>query len=267
MHRKHSILRRVRRIRRRTLTIVAAVVVILSGGAVFANAYLGGSNPRSDSFHEYAWHYVCKGGGAGARAEIYFVGSVNDCKPGELAMAIPGGRTIDKLRNEIESIPKGEKGDQGEPGEPGPAGPEGPAGPQGEAGAPGEQGPAGEPGADGQDGVSGYEIDGFYTTGSLNPNAGDPIPAGATWEVRTAQCPDGKYAIGGGFSGSGGAGDTGTGDSTLAAKASYATGLVPIDGDLEGSVRATSWSVAFANPGTTEQVGRVWVTCASIAAE
>ena len=114
-------------------------------------------------------------------------------------------------------------------------------------------------------GVPGYEVDGFYTTAGPSPNAGEPIPAGADWEVRTAQCAEGKHAIGGGFSGSGGtAEDAGGPDTTLVAKASYASGLEPIKDDPEGSVKATSWSVAFANTGDTAQVGRVWVICASV---
>lgn len=128
----------------------------------------------------------------------------------------------------------------------------------------GAAGKDGAPGKDGKDGVSGYEVDGFYTLGDGADQAGQPIAGNAKWAVRTAHCADGKYAVGGGGSGTGGADDTGTKDSTLIAKASYPSGVKAIDGDPEGSARATSWSVAFENTGDAEQVGRVYVVCAAL---
>ena len=78
--------------------------------------------------------------------------------------------------------PKGDQGDQGVQGEQGPRGDRGPQGSTGDQGVPGIQGPKGD------DGVSGLE----YHSATTN------VPAHSSGFAR-AGCPDGKFAVGGGY--------------------------------------------------------------------
>jgi hypothetical protein len=125
------------------------------------------------------------------------------------------------------------------------------------AGEDGAEGPKGEPGDDGQDGVSGLETDGFYTRN----DGGGLGPAVQPGEVKqlTTTCAEGKYVLSGGF---------GNGNSTpghdLIIRESHPSGFEAIEGDPQGSVRATSWSVTFENETDTAQHAQVFVTCAEI---
>jgi len=104
---------------------------------------------------------------------------------------------IDKLRDDIKTIPAGPAGSAGPPGPPGSSGakgdtgamgPAGSSGPRGEAGSRGAMGPAGSPGAKGDTGAMG-------PAGSMGPrgSAGPAGPAGSmdpVWYTRIAQKAD-----------------------------------------------------------------------------
>jgi hypothetical protein len=125
-------------------------------------------------------------------------------KAGSLFPLGKGGRFPDRVIPTLTGL-EGQKGDKGDTGatgakgSPGPAGPpgpqgvkgdsglngaQGPQGPAGPGGPPGTQGPPGQPGANGAPGMSGYEIKVGDTPSSSGP--------------ATADCPEGKKAVGGG---------------------------------------------------------------------
>lgn len=114
----------------------------------------------------------------------------------------------------------------------------------------------GEPGADGQDGVSELETDGFYES--------IPATAEGEYEVVTAECAEGKYAIGGGFSPEDGFPFEDV--TVIASRPSTVEGQYEvIEGDEQGSIRSTAWELWIQNEtGETRNV-RPWVTCAAIA--
>lgn len=77
----------------------------------------------------------------------------------------------------------------------GPAGPQGPRGPRGQKGEKGQKGQTGARGPAGAPGVSGYEIVNQTFAGVPVPNSGG---SRGLSEMKTAGCPSGKRAIGGG---------------------------------------------------------------------
>ena len=90
--------------------------------------------------------------------------------------------------------PQGPKGDQGDPGTPGPQGATGPQGEQGIPGAPGEKGEKGERGDKGDKGDPGGGVSGYQLVTTSTNLPADGYAHGMT------NCPDGKKAIGGGYS-------------------------------------------------------------------
>jgi hypothetical protein len=132
---------------------------------------------------------------------------------------------------------------------------------QGENGAQGPQGPKGEPGVDGKDGVSNLTTGAHYKTTWAAGQPGETI----------TECPEGAYAIGGGFStfvGFHGMHDGydlgGTNeDIQVTVSAPYFKGdYVPVNDG--GAFRADQWVVRGYNNGTTDQVVRAWVICAKV---
>lgn len=85
--------------------------------------------------------------------------------------------------------PQGPKGDTGAKGD---TGPQGPKGDTGATGAQGEKGDKGDPGATGPAGLSGLEV--------VN---GKSVPVTGVNAVAVADCPSGKKAVAGGYSGLG----------------------------------------------------------------
>lgn len=77
----------------------------------------------------------------------------------------------------------------------GPAGPQGARGPRGQKGEKGQRGQTGARGPAGTPGVSGYEIVNQTFAGVSVPNSGG---SRGLSEVKTAGCPAGKRAVGGG---------------------------------------------------------------------
>jgi hypothetical protein len=106
-------------------------------------------------------------------------------------------------------------------------------------------------------GLSHLVTDGPYT----NTWVGD---AGATLQTAIVKCDRGYYATGGGFSGNGGALDTGTeADHALQIVASYPYVDPPASiNNGRGSIRANEWVVRGFNNGTSPLTVRPWVTCA-----
>ena len=107
----------------------------------------------------------------------------------------------------------------------GPAGPQGPQGPVGPAGPPGPQGPAG---------ISGYQV----VTATLN------IPPSTTG-YGFAQCPNGKRAIGGGFTQ-----NTAPG---VSVQASYPDPNEPV-----------FWMVGASNPNANARTVTIYAICAMV---
>jgi collagen triple helix repeat protein len=145
----------------------------------------------------------------------------------------------------------------------------GPAGPQGPKGNTGAQGPQGEPGQDGKDGQDGQDgEDGVANliTGAAYTDVWAPNSFGESIE----ECPDGQYAIGGGFSTWGGYGthpsyDLGGEnlDIQVTLSAPYFRGAYePVD--EAGNFRADQWVVRGFNHGDSEQIVRAWVNCADV---
>ena len=129
----------------------------------------------------------------------------------------------------------------------------------GATGATGAQGQKGATGKDGAPGLSGLIAGSGYTT----TWQGD---SGATLQTAREECPEGQYAIGGGFSTWGGDKDLG-GDNKniqITVSAPYFEGdYKPVD--EAGNFRPTEWVVKGYNNGTSDQIVRAWVTCANVA--
>jgi Collagen triple helix repeat (20 copies) len=123
--------------------------------------------------------------------------------------------------------PAGPQGPKGDTGERGQAGPVGAAGPKGETGPVGQQGPVGP------SGISGWEY-------KVSPYPGVSVPAGSTRRA-TVDC-DGKKALGGGVSQTGG-------------------GQVAESAPTNG---ATGWSGLLYNPGPGASSMYAWVICANV---
>jgi hypothetical protein len=142
---------------------------------------------------------------------------------------------------------------QGLKGATGATGATGAKGETGATGAKGDKGDAGQPGLSQLIAGAGY----------TQKWAGDE---GATLQTTREECPEGQYALGGGFSTWGGDKDLGgdNKDIQVTVSAPYFEGdYVPVD--EAGNFRPTEWVVKGYNNGTTEQIVRAWVTCATIA--
>ena len=138
----------------------------------------------------------------------------------------------------------------------------------------GPRGPKGPQGPKGEPGVTELEADGPYPgatqlqegDNSTTPFVGDN---GATLQQAWVSCPEGKSAIGGGFSRA----DEGPAAQkalqiVTSQPAQYENGqpvYTPIEGDVDGSIKPNAWLVEGYNNGTTDLIVRPWVTCAKIA--
>lgn len=129
----------------------------------------------------------------------------------------------------------------------------------GPQGAKGDKGEAGAAGAPGRDGVSDLTTGAGYTS----VWKGD---GGAELHETIQKCPEGQYALGGGFSTFGGDSKDLGGDNKdiqVTVSAPYFEGeYKPVHGDY---FRATEWVVRGYNHGETDQVVRAFAICADIA--
>lgn len=209
----------------------AALVVLLSGGTAVATSKITTSDIQNGAVTNPKIANKAVGLAKMGNESVGTAKVINrslggwDIKKNSLGQWILTPALRDKINEGGEQGPQGEKGDQGEQGERGP------------------QGPAGR---DGQDGVSGYEV--------LAPEA--RFDAGT--HEKDVDCPDGKYAIAGGYEASA---DGANGANTVV-HASQATGLVEQD---DGTWRASGWMVRFTIGGDATQGNmKVLVTCAEV---
>ena len=87
--------------------------------------------------------------------------------------------------------------------------------------------------------------------------------SGAAPQTATVKCDPGYFAVGGGFSGAGGEGDTGTeAYADLQVIASYPYVEPPASVNARGSIRPNEWVLKGFNNGTDDLIVRPWVTCA-----
>lgn len=150
------------------------------------------------------------------------------------------------------------KGASGTDGKDGANGAQGPKGAQGIQGVAGPIGPQGIAGPQGAPGLANLTVDGPYTSTWV----GD---GGATLQSAVVKCDAGKAVVGGGFSGQGGADDLGTAvdkDIQVVASVPYTDDYQPING--RGSFVANEWIVKGFNTGSTDQIVRPWVVCATV---
>jgi hypothetical protein len=136
---------------------------------------------------------------------------------------------------------------------------------------PGPVGPQGEPG------LSNLEADGPYPgatdLGGLTDqgdNSDEMVAADAARHTVWVQCAPGKVALGGGFRLA--ADSTQEAAESINVLASEPTqvkdGAIvydPIAGDEAGSIQPNGWLVEVVNNGTTDQIVRPWVVCATVA--
>lgn len=134
----------------------------------------------------------------------------------------------------------------------GPQGPQGPKGPKGSKGDKGQKGDKGDKGATGAPGVSGYEVVNQTFKEVFIENSGGMRGLS---EVKTASCPAGKRAIGGGS-------DLGTNATQNGQQRSVSVSLSAPNGT------GTGWSVQLFNNetsgGGTSIDLRVYAVCASV---
>jgi hypothetical protein len=118
-------------------------------------------------------------------------------------------------------------------------------------------GAEGKPGERGKPGLAEVQTDGPYSS----TWSGD---GGANLQTAIVDCPEGKAAIGGGFSTWGGAQDLGGANKNIqiTVSAPYTKNYVPVN--EQGSFVADQWIVKGYNNGTTEQIVRPWVVCAKV---
>lgn len=139
----------------------------------------------------------------------------------------------------------------------------GDAGPQGPRGEKGDEGDRGKPG------LANVESDGPYPglgqlqegSNSTKVWSADPDVLQTSWVM----CPDGKVAIGGGFSPQHGEDDLGNDSKKGLEIVTSAPIGDAIPGDADGSILPTGWIVKGFNGTGAEQVVRPHVICADIA--
>jgi hypothetical protein len=207
------------------LGVGGTALVLVAGGALLAGgaAVAAGTITSADIADQTIQSRDIGAGGVGTselrsndiRRHDIKDGSVG---PGEI---LDGSVRAADLDPGLADSLKGEKGDTGEPG---------PAGPAGEKG---EKGDQGEPGAPG---LSGYQLEGPEARWSNGPG------------TVTATCPDGKLALGGGFTVEGIRGGSAVVNTSQPV---YAAGV------------ATSWVVE--GTATGEANVKAWVVCAAVA--
>jgi hypothetical protein len=139
------------------------------------------------------------------------------------------------------------------------AGKDGADGNDGVDGKDGVEGAPGKDGKDGKDGVTNLIAGAGYT----QTWKGD---GGAELQTSREECPAGQYALGGGYSTWGGDKDLGGDNKNIqvTVSAPYFEGeYIPVD--EAGNFRPTEWVVKGYNNGTTDQIVRAWVVCATVA--
>jgi len=212
-----------------TLVAVAVSTVLSAGGGAYAAHLITSGDIKDGAVHSPD----IKDGGVHSR-DI----ANHGVKQVDLDKSI-----IKKLNAKTKAGPKGAKGATGK------------TGPQGKQGVPGKPG---APGANGADGLSGYTVILHYTRND-GSDLGAAVPAGATNHPLTATCPEGLYAISGGFSN----GNTNPGND-LVVRESVPAGFTRID-STHGT--ATGWEVTVDNPTGTAQHAEVALVCASISTD
>ena len=129
----------------------------------------------------------------------------------------------------------------------------------GKDGVDGVDGAPGKDGVDGKDGVTNLIAGAGYT----QTWKGD---GGTELQTSREECPAGQYALGGGYSTWGGDKDLGGDNKNIqvTVSAPYFEGeYIPVD--EAGNFRPTEWVVKGYNNGTTDQIVRAWVVCATVA--
>lgn len=170
--------------------LVAGACVLLVGGV--AIGMLGGLLLRDAFAAPDSVIYACKGDRSGS---VRIVSEGTSCQRGESRISWNVGG------------PTGPQGPVGPPGSPGPQGPSGPQGPVGPPGAMGPQGPAGPEGPTGSAGPAGAA--GEQGPPGIANLAVVPLPPLPPTVIVTPNdqligsesCPDGQYALSGGFEG------------------------------------------------------------------
>ena len=152
--------------------LVTCVLVLLAGGV--AAGLVAGLLLRDAVAAPSGVIYACKGERSGA---LRIVDAGTPCLRGESRM---------------QWNVAGPPGPAGQPGSQGPIGPAGPVGPQGPEG---PQGTAGAAGAPGRPGIANLQVV------QLPPLPPSVIVAPNTQLVGSESCPDGQYALSGGFEG------------------------------------------------------------------
>lgn len=128
----------------------------------------------------------------------------------------------------------------------------------------GTQGPAGEAGQDGQTGPQGPKGDPGLSNVTAGADYSHTWPAHSGKQTIVSQCPEGQYAISGGFSTFGGDRDLGgdNQDIQVTVSAPFFEGdYKPVDD--AGDFRPTEWVIEGFNNGDKAQVVRGWVVCAN----
>ena len=145
----------------------------------------------------------------------------------------------------------------------------------------GEQGGVGPQGPKGADGVANLEADGPYPGAGIPPLQdfeGQGAQSTALWandglQTSWVMCPEGKSAMGGGFSA--GADDTRAAKEAVhivssepaqyrATESGFGPVYEPIEGDAAGSFLPNAWVVQGYYTGEGDTVVRPWVTCAEV---
>jgi hypothetical protein len=145
----------------------------------------------------------------------------------------------------------------------------------------GEQGGVGPQGPKGADGVANLEADGPYPGAGIPPLQdfeGQGAQSTALWandglQTSWVMCPEGKSAMGGGFSA--GADDTRAAKEAVhivssepaqyrATESRFGPVYEPIEGDAAGSFLPNAWVVQGYYTGEGDTVVRPWVTCAEV---
>jgi hypothetical protein len=136
---------------------------------------------------------------------------------------------------------------------------------------PGPAGPQGDPG------LSNLEADGPYPgatdLGSLSDqgdNSDEMVPADQARHTVWVECAPGKVALGGGFRLAADATQQAAEDIDVLASeptqvADGAIVYTPIEGDAAGSFEPNGWLVEVVNNGSSDQIVRPWVVCATVA--
>ena len=166
------------RLGRRTRVVAgAAVLTAVAGGAVAATAAV--TDPYADAEGRYQACVATRGGA------MRMIAPTAGCKSGEVKVLwnVQGPAGLPGAAGPVgPQGPQGPRGEQGLPGERGATGEAGPQGAPGPRGETGPQGPQGQPGVSGLQRVHAVKDFAAHESGSVS-----------------VVCPEGKRAVGGGF--------------------------------------------------------------------